>query len=457
MKVPMSSEMLVSQAALADRDGWDATAVGDDVAISVRSVGKMYYLYNRPQDRLKQAFLWGRKKLYREFWALRDVSFEVRRGEALGIIGRNGAGKSTLLQIVAGTLKPTAGEVQINGRVAALLELGSGFNPEFTGRENVYLNGAILGFSRQEMDERFDEIAAFADIGDFIDQPVKLYSSGMYVRLAFAVQAFVDAEVLIVDEAIAVGDVYFQMKCFRHFKNIQAEGVAIVFVSHDLATVKQYCDRAILLDQGRIVAEGDPNDVTNRYFQLLYGFEKDAEDEATLPETMPPVLDLTADRSRLYHDHHRYGDGKAKVVDFFIRNGKGQDVKAITSCSPCSFLVRLRVLEDIAHPVVGLRIKTVTGVDAFAINTDFEKIEIGSRKAGEEFYVEFSQNLCLAAGYYFISAAIGEKAGDQYIARDHRADFFRIYVSPSNCSTGIVNLSPKISIYDQFNGTGEAS
>ena len=234
-----------------------------ETAIRARNIGKMYHIYSRPQDRLKQMLFWRFGRNYgREFWALRDLSFDVAKGETVGIIGRNGSGKSTLLQIVTGTLAPTMGEVQVNGRIAALLELGSGFNPEFTGRENVYLNGAILGLSREEMAARFSEIAAFADIGDFIDQPVKTYSSGMVVRLAFAVQAHVQAEILIVDEALSVGDVFFQQKCFTHIRRLQRERVTILYVSHDLVSIQNICGRAILMEEGAAVFEGNPHEAS---------------------------------------------------------------------------------------------------------------------------------------------------------------------------------------------------
>jgi lipopolysaccharide transport system ATP-binding protein len=248
--------------------GEGVRAMDNGVAISVRNVGKMYTLYDRPQDRLKQAFLWGRKKLYREFWALRDVSFEVRRGEALGIIGRNGAGKSTLLQILSGTLPPTTGEVQIKGQVAAMLELGSGFNPEFTGRENVYLNGAILGVSQEEMDELFDEIAAFADIGEFMDQPVKLYSSGMFVRLAFAVQVCLEPDVLIVDEVLAVGDIFFRQKCHARMEKMMTANTTIILVTHDMGPVQKYCKNAILLEKGQVIFQGSSSEAIKRYYTL---------------------------------------------------------------------------------------------------------------------------------------------------------------------------------------------
>jgi lipopolysaccharide transport system ATP-binding protein len=240
-----------------------------DVLVSVRSVSKCYHLYPRPQDRLWQAFWRGRRQYYREFWALRDVSLEVRRGETIGIIGRNGAGKSTLLQMIAGTLTPTSGEVRVNGRIAALLQLGSGFNPGFTGRENVFLNGAILGFSEAQIAERFDDIAAFADIGDFIDQPVKTYSSGMMVRLAFAVSTCLEPEILIVDEALAVGDAAFQFKCRNRLDQLVERGSTLLFVSHDITLVKALCNRALYLAGGKERAHGSPVELAEMYFMDL--------------------------------------------------------------------------------------------------------------------------------------------------------------------------------------------
>jgi lipopolysaccharide transport system ATP-binding protein len=240
----------------------------DGLAIVVRNVSKLYRVYDQPQDRLKQLLWRGYRSYGRDFWALRDISFEVRRGEMVGIIGRNGSGKSTLLQIIAGTLAPTTGEVGVGGRVAALLELGSGFNPEFTGRENVMLNGTLLGLSREEVLRRFDEIVAFAEIGPFLDQPVKTYSSGMLVRLAFAVQACLDPEVLIVDEALAVGDVFFQQKCYRRLEALRERGTSILFVSHNLADVRQFCQRAVVLSEGRAVFQGSSADAVAHYLLL---------------------------------------------------------------------------------------------------------------------------------------------------------------------------------------------
>lgn len=239
--------------------------MSSDVAIRVANLGKCYQIYHQPQDRLKQALWRGRKQFYREFWALRDVSFEVRKGETIGIIGRNGSGKSTLLQLIVGTLNPTGGDVETNGRIAALLELGSGFNPDFTGRENVYLNGAILGLSREEIDARFDAIVEFADIGEFIDQPVKTYSSGMMVRLAFSVSINVEPDILIVDEALAVGDMGFQLKCMERLDQLTKSGITMLFVSHDISAVKAFCSKAIYLAEGRVKAIGSASDMAELY------------------------------------------------------------------------------------------------------------------------------------------------------------------------------------------------
>jgi lipopolysaccharide transport system ATP-binding protein len=237
--------------------------------ISVRGVGKCYRIYARPQDRLKQMVFSRLGHQYgRDFWALRRVDFELAPGERFGVIGRNGSGKSTLLEMIAGTLAPTEGEIQVNGRVSALLELGSGFNPEFTGRENVFINAAIQGLTRAQVEERFDEIAAFADIGSFIDQPVKLYSSGMFVRLAFAVSTSIDADVLLIDEALAVGDVFFRQKCYRRLEKLRERNVAVILVSHGMGEVEEFCDRALLLDRGRAVFAGPAVEAVKRYYLI---------------------------------------------------------------------------------------------------------------------------------------------------------------------------------------------
>jgi lipopolysaccharide transport system ATP-binding protein len=267
--------------------------MSSEIAIRVRGLSKCYPIFDRPQDRLKQMLVRGRRKYYRDFWAVRDIDLDVYRGETVGIIGRNGSGKSTLLQLICGTLMPTSGSVEVSGRTAALLELGSGFNPDFTGRENVYMNGAILGLHNEEIDARFDDIAAFADIGDFIDQPIKTYSSGMHVRLAFAVAVCVDPDILVVDEALAVGDEAFQRKCFARIEQIQERGGTILFVSHSLQTVVQLCLRAMLFERGELLLEGRPRHVTAQYQRLV-----NASPEAALrisEEIKSPAAPQTGD------------------------------------------------------------------------------------------------------------------------------------------------------------------
>jgi lipopolysaccharide transport system ATP-binding protein len=376
----MLAEVLPPQGTSGERR-YSITATNDDIAISARNLGKMYHLYDRPQDRLKQAFLWGRKQLYREFWALRDVSFEVRRGEALGIIGRNGAGKSTLLQILAGTLLPTAGEVQIKGRVAALLELGSGFNPEFTGRENVYLNGAILGFSREEMDERFDEIAAFADIGDFIDQPVKFYSSGMFVRLAFAVQACLEPKVLIVDEVLSVGDIFFQQKCHARMEELLTSHTAVIIVSHDMTAIEKYSTQAMLLDKGRCLFLGRPNEAISRYYQIERPFKPNAISAESVynlelgADTAPfesiaipdwPAEDAFLDLSQAIVI------GEEEVVTctgVALCNDRGEPCTTFQIGDVACFYYEFQLLRDIAVPVGGVTITNNMNINIHGKNS----------------------------------------------------------------------------------------
>jgi ABC-type polysaccharide/polyol phosphate transport system ATPase subunit len=411
----MSSEVLVPQVALADRNRWNSTAVDDDVAISVRNVGKMYYLYDRPQDRLKQAFLWGRKKLYREFWALRDVSFEVRRGEALGIIGRNGAGKSTLLQILAGTLPPTTGEVQINGQVAAMLELGSGFNPEFTGRENVYLNGAILGFSQEEMEELFDEIAVFADIGEFIDQPVKLYSSGMFVRLAFAVQACLEPDVLIVDEVLSVGDIFFQQKCYARLDKLLSQGTAIILVSHDMGAIEKYSSETMLLDRGGCVFLGQPNEAVQRFYLLERSDRKDLNftaltdknqnRQASLEENGDDIADWPDETAFLELDSASILGGQgARCTGIALCNNDGQPCHVFEMGDIANFYYEFEALEDIDVPVGGVVITNVMNINVHGKNSAQYLLQ-APPKVSKGTRVRFCQSiqLSLAPGQYTFS------------------------------------------------------
>lgn len=352
----------------------------EDIAIQVSNLGKCYQIYDAPRDRLKQFVvpplqrLVGQspKKYFREFWALKDVSFEVKRGEALGIIGRNGSGKSTLLQLICGTLNATTGSIQTNGRIAALLELGSGFNPEFTGRENVYMNASILGLSNPEIDARYDEIVYFADIGDFIEQPVKTYSSGMLVRLAFAVQAYIDATIVIIDEALAVGDVFFTQKCFSRMRELVDSGVAIVLVTHDMATVTQFCSKVLVLNMGQEMYIGDPVSAIHHYMslqrniganiaqraELTRKLVNNSAEKATSGELKWPAADAFFDNSAA----NIVGNGQAEFVGVALCNADGEPTRLFQIGESADFFVEYLLLDDIDVPIGGVTIVNEKGV-----------------------------------------------------------------------------------------------
>jgi len=364
--------MTVSAPEIAPQETTPFSPPTDDVVLSVRNVGKMYRIYDSPQDRLKHMLLWRFGRHYgREFWALRNVSFEVRRGETVGIIGRNGSGKSTLLQIIAGTLAPTEGEVHVKGRVAALLELGSGFNLEFTGRENVYLNGAILGLSREEIDARFDDIAAFADIGEFIEQPVKLYSSGMFVRLAFAVTTNLDPDVLLIDEALAVGDVFFSQKCYRRLEEMRTRGTSIVLVSHNLGDIQQFCGDALLLDAGQMVFKGPASEAVRRYMLLNQHEQRPFPatirqlDSAAEPIQYSKPCRLSWPSSEAFlnlTEVKQVTDGSARCTAIAVCDTRGLARHTFEQGEHAVFFYEFEMLRDISVPVGGLVLRDSKGV-----------------------------------------------------------------------------------------------
>jgi ABC-type polysaccharide/polyol phosphate transport system ATPase subunit len=360
-----------------------------------------------------------------EFWALRNVSLEVRRGETVGIIGRNGSGKSTLLQIIAGTLAPTEGEVQVQGRIAALLELGSGFNPEFTGRENVFLNGAILGVSHQEMEQRFEDIATFADIGDFIDQPVKTYSSGMTLRLAFAVQALIDPDILIVDEALAVGDMYFQAKCMARLAELRRKGTSILLVSHATDTIKAVCSRVLLLDHGRAVAEGHPDGVTDRYVALAMGHasngDRQVRDVVTpmaMPSTVQPPFEERIGE--------RFGSGAARFVECRIFQN-GIERETIFHGQSCEVHAWISYAEPIVdNGEVGMVVRTLDGIDLFAANSFFARTLYPPQSAGTLMRLIFRFDVILAPGIYTIALGYRAPVQGDYVDKVFNAAIFRV-------------------------------
>jgi ABC-type polysaccharide/polyol phosphate transport system ATPase subunit len=361
-------------------------------AVEFQGVSKSYAIYDAPGDRLRELVSLNRFKRHRDFWALHDVSFEVHRGETFCIVGENGSGKSTLLQMVAGILQPSSGTVAVNGRVSALLELGAGFNPEFTGRDNVYLNGSILGLTTRQIDERYKGIEAFAEIGEFINQPVKTYSSGMVVRLAFAVAINVDPEILLVDEALAVGDLYFRQRCMRKVHEMRTRGITILFVSHAVADVKAIGDRALWLEHGRVVEIGDPDRVVARYLAAMV--EKDstylqikagtgAKRTSAGPVRAPEVVET------IPNVDHRYGDGRAEVLGIAVLDEQGRPLHMLDPSSNILVRISVRAKEEVPMPMVGFMLRNQLGMDFSGTNTAREGHELAPMQAGDIYTVDF--------------------------------------------------------------------
>lgn len=384
---------------------------GTDGAIVADHLSRKYTLYAHPTDRLKELIL--RRPVHSDFWALSDVSFRVARGETLGIIGQNGSGKSTLLQLLAGIIQPTRGRVEVRGRVSALLELGAGFNPEFTGRENVILNGAILGVREAEMRQRLDAIAAFAEIGEFLDKPVKTYSTGMFVRLAFATAINIDPDVLLVDEALSVGDAYFQHRCMLRMSELQERGVTIVLVSHDSAAIKRLCRRVVWLEHGRVVDEGDPEDIVTRYLASLFHMvERPRQLRPRAPN--PPTHVLAPP-----HGDRRFGDGAAEIVGIGLFDVDGQGIQSQVHGRP--FVIRVQVVfhAPVARPMVGFIMRDRLGTDLASTNTALEDYVLPPASAGDAYLVDFTCHPpYLHPGHYAITATIASGDMANYVMHD---------------------------------------
>lgn len=428
----------------------------DEIAISVSGLSKSYRIFGHPGDRIKQALTLGRVRFHREFEALKDVSFTVSKGETVGIIGRNGSGKSTLLQLICGILKPTSGSIKVTGRISALLELGTGFHPEFTGRENVYFQGAVMGFSSEQMDERFDGIAAFADIGGFIDQPVRTYSSGMYVRLAFAVAVATDPDILIVDEALSVGDARFQAKCFRRFETLKERGVTLLVVSHATELITRICDKAAMLEGGRLVAVDNASAVVNRYLTHLFA---NGPGNTCSPTKGPAIEPGSEDgffgddlerfqlRPAYNSDEHRWGNGKAAILDFdLIAAGGENSTHFDCNANSLELILKIVFFEDIAKPVYGLMIKSKDGQLLCAVNS-LEKADVsGPRSASERVFMSFSLRPNLGPGDYFISVGVSDGSGQEIVPLDRRYDSIHLQAVGHVWNQGPVNMNPSISI-----------
>ena len=399
--------------------------MGEEIAISLNNVSKCFKRYARPVDRLKEIIL-PSKSYAQEFWALRDISFEIMKGETMGIIGRNGAGKSTLLQLICGTLTPTSGEVQVHGRVAALLELGAGFNPEFTGRDNVYMNGAIMGLSKVEVDERFDNIAAFADIKDFIDQPVKTYSSGMYVRLAFASAIHVNPDILIVDEALAVGDMFFQSKCMARMRRMMESGVTVLFVSHDTSSVKSLCQRGVFLENGELKKIGKASEVVAKYISIVHGEmnqelklqvednkdkserrEKTKKDNQEVSNSVISKIFVSTDQEMEFAEgYHRYGEGGVKVLDIKLLNSHDLPTTELESREEFTIQASILFNKDLPTFCFGYLIRDIKGIDIVGTVTSIEKVHMPAVELGDIYVVEMKSKNILNAGVYCLTFAV---------------------------------------------------
>ncbi|HMM47705.1 MAG TPA: ABC transporter ATP-binding protein [Thiobacillaceae bacterium] len=431
--------------------------MSSEIAIKVENLSKCYHVYDRPRDRLLQMLTRGHRQYFREFWALKDVSFEIEHGETVGIVGCNGSGKSTLLQMICGTLNPTSGTIWTRGRISALLELGSGFNPEFTGRENVYLNAAVLGLTEDEIDARFDDIAAFADIGEFMEQPIKSYSSGMYVRLAFAVQAMVDPDIFVVDEALAVGDEKFQRKCFARLEELKSKGASILFVSHSPVSVVELCDRTLLLDHGQRIMYGGALETIRLYQKLIYA---PADERARLRQQYRAAdqagasietIDQPAQSSRLEDHYDSYDPGLvpettmaypvqgAEIESYQILDTEGLRVNILQPGHIYQFVMRGHFLSSFEGLFFAVHIRTVSGVVITGQRYPEEGVYFSGASAGKSFTVTFSVHMNLLPGTYFVGGGIWSSCEPSCPHRILDATMFRVVQMEKEHSFGHVS------------------
>jgi len=404
-------------------------------ALRVENISKQYRIYAKPGDRLKESLTRGLLKRHREFWALKDISFDIEKGSTTGIVGPNGSGKSTLLQIITGTLEPTHGSVWYDGRIAALLELGAGFDPEFTGIENIFVNASLMGFSRAETKDLLPEIERFAEIGEFIHQPVKTYSSGMYVRLAFSIAVHSTPDILVIDEALSVGDTIFQHRCVRRIKEMQERGVTVLFVSHEPTLVRSLCHRAILLYRGEMLADGSSLDVLNRYQRLIMAREEAENSASSLQVSAEPSLvttdpsqsspSSTKDSDILLSYQFRHGNGDAEVIDAQLLGADRQPVELVDSGSLVHLKMRFLFHRNVVQPVCGFMIRSRHGINVYGTNTQQQSVELGEARLGEVIEATFAFNCWLGQEHYFISVAVHSADGVAYDWLDG-VIFFRV-------------------------------
>lgn len=417
-----------------------------ETAIKVENVSKIYRLYEKPSDRLKDALGLARKQKYREHFALDKMNLEVKKGETVGIIGTNGSGKSTLLKIITGVINPSDGTVSVDGRISALLELGAGFNMEYTGIENIYLNGTMIGFSREEIDQKMKDILEFADIGDFVHQPVKTYSSGMFVRLAFAVAINIEPEILIVDEALSVGDVFFQAKCYRKFEEFKEMGKTILFVSHDLSSITKYCDRAVLINRGMKLMEGTPKEAVDMYKRVLVKQTDEEKKENTTLWKPEAEGEKWRDNLPVNPETLEYGDKKAELIDFAVIDKKGAVSNVIEKGDSCTIKMKVLFHEDVAEPIFAFTLKNLMGIELTGTNTMIEKQEIFSKKKGEVQTISFTQRMNLQGGEYLLSFGCTGFEGGEFKVHHRLYDVCSLSVISAKNTVGYFDMESVVTV-----------
>jgi len=435
----------------------------NQAAISVRGVEKIYKLYDKPSDRVREA-LWPskRNRKHRDHYALKGVDMEIQQGECVGIIGTNGSGKSTILKIITGVIMPTKGDVQVNGRISALLELGAGFNMEYNGIENIYLNGTMIGFSEKEIDEKLQDILSFADIGDYAYQPVKTYSSGMFVRLAFAVAINIDPEILIVDEALSVGDVFFQAKCYHKFEEFKKMGKTIVFVSHDLSSISKYCDRVILLNKGVKLGEGSPKEMIDAYKQVLVGqYELPEESEHTDLLNDEDIREKASESLRgkdsekisaadlgINPELLEYGSKKAEITEYYMTDRNGTKTTAVIKGQECTIHMRVVFSEDCPAPIFAYTIKNIKGTEITGTNTMLERAFLEPVRAGEAKDITFTQRITLQGGEYLLSLGVTGYEEDEFTVYHRLYDVLNMTVISDKDAVGFYDPESEIRVTD---------
>ena len=445
-----------------------------DIAIEVKNLTKIYKLYDKPMDRLKDSLGLAKKGKFKEHKALNNVSLSVKKGETVGIIGTNGSGKSTILKIITGVLSPTEGEVNVDGHISALLELGAGFNMEYNGIDNIYLNGMMIGFSEEEIEKRMDAILEFADIGDYVYQPVKTYSSGMFVRLAFAVAINIDPEILIVDEALSVGDVFFQAKCYHKFEEFKKKGKTILFVSHDLSSISKYCDRAVLLNQGVLLGEGTPKKMIDIYKQVLVGQyplpssdvenllddesireaaasadkRADAKIKGDSPKSdeAPKKEDSVSDVEAL-----EYGDGAAVITEYYITDNKGVRTNSIIKGTDFTVHMRVKFNRNVSAPIFAMTFKNVMGIEITGTNTMVEKAFLEPVKAGDVKDITFTQNMSLQGGDYLLSFGVTGFEQNDFTVYHRLYDVLNVSVVSDKNTVGYYDMNSICKVSDAKN------